>query len=126
MAIYMVKCPSCGSATELNDEKDFCFCTECGKKILASEAELYAPTAITPEITGPSDLELTYGYTEGSVSVAVTEEEDTVDGITDRWVRVSYGDCEGWVFGGYTSAERGGPKYYIPEQLIAFDLGPLP
>ena len=43
MAIYMVKCPSCGSATELNDEKDFCFCTECGKKILASEAELYAP-----------------------------------------------------------------------------------
>ena len=57
---------------------------------------------------------------------AVTEEEDTVDGITDRWVRVSYGDCEGWIFGGYTSAERGGPKYYIPEQLIAFDLGPLP
>jgi len=43
MAIYMIKCPSCGSATELNDEKDFCFCTECGKKILASEAELYAP-----------------------------------------------------------------------------------
>lgn len=57
---------------------------------------------------------------------AVTEEEDTVDGMTDRWVRVSYGDCEGWVFGGYTSAERGGPKYFIPEQLIAFDLGDLP
>lgn len=54
---------------------------------------------------------------------AVTEEEDTVDGITDRWVRVSYGDCEGWIFGGYASAERGGPKYYIPEQWIAFDLG---
>ncbi len=41
MAIYTVKCPSCGSATELNDEKDFGFCTECGGKILTAEAELY-------------------------------------------------------------------------------------
>ncbi len=43
MAIFMVKCPSCGSPTELNDEKEFCFCTECGMKILKSEAELYSP-----------------------------------------------------------------------------------
>ena len=42
MAIYMVKCPSCGSATELNDEKEFGFCTECGMKILTAEAELFA------------------------------------------------------------------------------------
>ncbi len=62
-----------------------------------------------------------------NVSVtAVTEEEDTVDGITDRWVRVQYKDYEGWLFGGYLSAERGGPKYFIPEQAIAFDLGDLP
>ena len=54
---------------------------------------------------------------------AVTEEEDTVDGITDRWVKVSYKGHEGWIFGGYASAQRGGPKYYIPEQWIAFDLG---
>ena len=43
MAIYMVKCPDCGSPTELNDEKEFGFCTECGKKILTAEAELYVP-----------------------------------------------------------------------------------
>ncbi len=54
--------------------------------------------------------------------LAAVEEEDTVDGITDRWVQVSYKDYEGWIFGGHASAERGGPKYYIPEQLIAFDL----
>ena len=45
MAIYTVKCPSCGSATELNDEKDFGFCTECGEKILTAEAELYTEEA---------------------------------------------------------------------------------
>ena len=44
MAIFMVKCPYCGSPTELNDEKEHCFCTECGMKILASEAELYVPS----------------------------------------------------------------------------------
>ncbi len=44
MAIFMVKCPSCGSPTELNDEKEHCFCTECGMKILASEAELFVPS----------------------------------------------------------------------------------
>ena len=43
MAIYMVKCPECGSATELNDEKDFCFCTECGMRIAKEDAELYVP-----------------------------------------------------------------------------------
>ena len=41
MAIFMVKCPSCGCATELNDEKESGFCTECGWKILTAEAELY-------------------------------------------------------------------------------------
>ncbi len=54
---------------------------------------------------------------------AMTEEEDTLEGMTDHWLQVSYKDYEGWIFGGYASAERGGPKYYIPEQLIAFGLG---
>ena len=47
MAIFLVKCPSCGSATELNDEREFGFCTECGAKILTEEAELFteAPAA---------------------------------------------------------------------------------
>ena len=54
MAIYMIKCPSCGSATELNDEKDFCFCTECGKKILKEDAELFTPPPEpTPDAPAP-------------------------------------------------------------------------
>lgn len=57
MAIYMVKCPECGSATELNDEKDFGFCTECGKKILTADAELWtepdAPASDAPQPDAP-------------------------------------------------------------------------
>ena len=45
MAVYMVKCPNCGSPTELNDEKESGFCTECGWKILTAEAELYTEEA---------------------------------------------------------------------------------
>ena len=29
---------------------------------------------------------------------------------------------DSWIFGGYTTVERGGPKYYLPEAIIAFDL----
>lgn len=54
---------------------------------------------------------------------AITEEEDSQGGMTDRWVKVKYGDYEGWVFGGYLSAKRGGPKYCIPGDWIAFELG---
>ncbi|MBQ9539355.1 MAG: SH3 domain-containing protein [Treponema sp.] len=54
---------------------------------------------------------------------AITEEEDTIDGETDHWVKVNYKGFEGWVFGAYLSAERGGPKYYLPEDCIAFELG---
>lgn len=43
MAVYMVKCPHCGSPTELDEEKDFCFCTECGMKIPKEDAELFVP-----------------------------------------------------------------------------------
>ena len=55
---------------------------------------------------------------------AITEEEDTL-GVTDRWVKVRYGSYEGWVFGASLSAERGGPKYHIPESLIRMDFGEL-
>lgn len=57
---------------------------------------------------------------------AVTEEEDTQDGRTDRWVKVRYKDYEGWLFGGYLSSERGGPKYGVPGDRIAFDMGRAP
>jgi hypothetical protein len=52
-----------------------------------------------------------------------TEEEETIDGFTDRWLRINYNGVEGWIFGGYASVERGGPKYYTPENIIDFELG---
>ena len=63
MAIYLVKCPSCGSATELNDEKESGFCTECGMKIITAEAELYVPEeepvpaeeAPVPDLPAPAE-----------------------------------------------------------------------
>ncbi len=54
MAVFLVKCPNCGCATELNDEKESGFCTECGWKILTAEAELYTE-ADAPEAGAPSD-----------------------------------------------------------------------
>ena len=55
--------------------------------------------------------------------VAITEETETIDGITDRWLKVQYAPGKyGWIFGGYASVERGGPKYYIPEWTVTFDL----
>lgn len=47
----------------------------------------------------------------------------TIDGRKDHWLKVKYKDYTGWIFGGYASAERGGPKYYIPESSIEFDIG---
>ena len=68
MAIYMVKCPACGSVTDLNDEKDFGFCTECGTKILTADAELWtepdAPQSDTPaaNIVPPDDTSDSVGH----------------------------------------------------------------
>lgn len=55
--------------------------------------------------------------------IAMTEEVETIDGIKDHWLKVKYKDYIGWIFGGYATAERGGPKYYIPEYSVEFDLG---
>ena len=52
-----------------------------------------------------------------------TEETETIDGLTDHWLKVEYEPGKfGWIFGGYASVERGGPKYYIPEKTVIFDL----
>ena len=54
----------------------------------------------------------------------ITEESEIIDGIKDRWVKIKYEkDKYGWVFGGYVSVERGGPKYLIPEDYIEFLVG---
>ena len=55
--------------------------------------------------------------------VAMTEQVETIDGRTDHWLKVEYKGFTGWIFGGYATAERGGPKYYIPEENISFGLG---
>jgi hypothetical protein len=48
----------------------------------------------------------------------MTEESETIDGRTDRWLKIAYQGIEGWIFGGYATVERGGPKYHIPESII--------
>lgn len=52
-----------------------------------------------------------------------TEETETIDGKNDRWLKINYNGIKGWIFGGYVSVERGGPKYYTPENIIDFGLG---
>lgn len=49
---------------------------------------------------------------------AITEEVDSEKG-GEPWVRCSYEGKTGWIYGGYLSAERGGPKYYIPDESIS-------
>jgi hypothetical protein len=68
---------------------------------------------IPPEIGGPQ-INLNV--------IEATEENETIDGLTDRWLRIKYNGVEGWIFGGYVSVERGGPKYHTPESIIYFDL----
>ncbi len=55
--------------------------------------------------------------------IAMTEEIEIIDGKNDHWLKVKYKDYIGWIFGGYATAERGGPKYHIPEYDIKFELG---
>ena len=53
----------------------------------------------------------------------VTEEKETIDGITERWAKIEYKGITGWVFGGYLEIERGGPKFCTPEWDIEMTLG---
>ena len=51
--------------------------------------------------------------------LAITEETETIDGLTDHWLKIEYAPQKyGWIFGGYVTVERGGVKYYIPEHLV--------
>ena len=61
---------------------------------------------------------------ESIMTEAITEEYD--GSYTDRWVRITVDGKTGWVHGAYLSAERGGPIYYIPEDLIDFGMGDAP
>jgi hypothetical protein len=50
--------------------------------------------------------------------IAATEEKEEVDGKTDRWLKINHNGIEGWIYGGYAGVERGGLKYYIPDDMI--------
>lgn len=79
---------------------------------------------------GGGKLFLLHDFEEGTRSpqenytvFAMTEETETIDGKTDHWLQIEYAPGKyGWIFGGYASVERGGPKYYIPENTVVFDL----
>ncbi len=56
--------------------------------------------------------------------LAITEETDTIGDMKDHWLKIIDGQGRiGWIFGEYTDAMRGGPKYSIPEPTIQFVLG---
>ena len=79
---------------------------------------------------GTSNTEIIYTIRPGNSDpiqtnvevIAITQEKDTIDGKSDYWLKIKYKNYEGWIFGGYTTVERGGPKYYLPEAMIDFDL----
>ena len=83
----------------------------------------------TPGLDGKKVF-LLHNFEEGTRSpqenhtiVAITEETETIDGLTDHWLKIEYEPGKfGWIFGGYATVERGGPKYDIPENTIIFDL----
>ncbi|MCL1836528.1 MAG: SH3 domain-containing protein [Treponema sp.] len=54
----------------------------------------------------------------------VTDEYETIDERTDRWLKINHNGVEGWIFGGYVAVERGGPKYFTPDEIILCRLGP--
>lgn len=58
--------------------------------------------------------------------MAMTEERDTIDNITDHWVKIIDSQKRiGWMFGGYGDVNRGGPKYLNhPEAYIGFHFWP--
>ena len=59
-----------------------------------------------------------------TICTAITEEEDTIDGITDHWLKINYNGVERWVFGGYVSTDLGGIKYRRPDSIICRYLFP--
>jgi len=59
--------------------------------------------------------------------IAITEEKDTINGRTDRWIKIEDEHNRiGWIFGGYAyhlpptheGGAHGIPKYRIPEEVI--------
>ncbi len=77
---------------------------------------------------GGKKIFLLHDYETGSPGefytiFATTEETEKIDGLPDHWLKIEYAPNKyGWIFGGYTTVERGGPKYYTPENIVLYDL----
>jgi hypothetical protein len=57
----------------------------------------------------------------GVTILAIAEESDTIEGITDYWLKIKDNQNRiGWIFGYFTHVNRGGPKYRIPEATVNF------
>jgi predicted nucleic-acid-binding protein len=58
-------------------------------------------------------------------TVAITEEEDTVNGITDYWIKIIESENNvGWIFGGNVTVDRNRiAKYFSPENQIESVIG---
>jgi hypothetical protein len=56
-------------------------------------------------------------------TMEVTQEKETIDNKTERWAKVEYKGITGWVFAGYLDYERGGPRFWTPEDSIEMTLG---
>ncbi len=81
-----------------------------------------------PGVSGSTVLYTLKTTGQGFVeTVAVTEQKETIDGITDYWLKIEYEPGKfGWIFAGYVTVERGGPKYHFPETTMDFLLGEGP
>lgn len=47
-----------------------------------------------------------------------TEETETIDGVTDRWLKIEHEGVSGWIFGGYVSGHRLYSKYDTPDGIV--------
>ena len=58
-------------------------------------------------------------------TLAIIEETVTIDSIKDHWVKIENAEGKiGWIFGGYTDIQKGGPKYSTPENRVSLELSP--
>ena len=67
-------------------------------------------------------------YRNGNSQINVQVEALAIEVNPDEdsrcwWARITFDGKTGWIDNYYLSAERGGPKYYIPEAALDFDLG---
>jgi hypothetical protein len=52
----------------------------------------------------------------------LTAWKETLDGVTERWVKIKTSDGRtGWVFGGFLGVERGGPRFLIKEDVEEYN-----